>query len=90
MGTNNMAHLTTVMQISCTAPKSSFTGLSKSSGSDNTATPIIMVKITMLNISPLTIEANGFSGSRSVMAFGISFIPNDSSVLSSVLAKAFA
>ena len=64
------------------ALRSSFTGRSKAFSSDSTATPIMIVKITILNISPLTIDARGFSGSRLEMASGIVSIPKDSSALS--------
>ena len=64
------------------ALKRSFTGRSKESSSDSTATPIMIVKITILNISPLTIDAKGFSGSKFDMASGIFSKPNDNPVFS--------
>ena len=64
------------------ALKRSFTGRSKEFSSDSTATPIMIVKITILNISPLTIDAKGFSGSKFDMVSGMVSRPKESSGLS--------
>mgnify|MGYP005636256013 CR=1 FL=1 len=64
------------------ALKSIFTGRNNAALSESTATPIIIVKITILNISAFTIDAKGFSGSRFEMASGIFSSPKESSVSS--------